>query len=134
MDIYCGAKKVPKNKKLGSMVECAEKGQVMYWGVKKIDNRVLENVQGQKKVSLDKARTNKIKLDTRLKKMVKDLENAKDKEKKQTLKKNIEKTKKELEKATKEFKEAFKISEDKKASKKLTKKTTKKTSKSGTKK
>jgi hypothetical protein len=125
MDIYCGAKKVPKNKKLGSMVECAEKGQVMYWGVKKIDSRVLENTQGQKKVSLDKARTNKIKLDTRLKKMVKDLENAKDKEKKQTIKKNIEKTKKELEKATKEFKEAFKLSEEKKASKKGTKKTTK---------
>ena len=134
MDIYCGAKKVPKNKKLGSMVECAEKGQVSYWGIKKIDNRVLENTQGQKKVSLDKARTNKIKLDTRLKKMLKDLEVAKDKEKKQSLKKDIEKTKKELEKAIKEYKDAFKISEEKKSSKKSTKKSTKKQTKSGSKK
>jgi paraquat-inducible protein B len=134
MDIYCGAKKVPKNKRIGSMVECAEKGQVMYWGLKKIDNRVMENVQSQKKVSLDKARTNKIKLDTRLKKMLKDLENAKDKEKKQTLKKDIEKTKKELEKATKEFKEAFKLSEEKKASKNSSKKETKKSTKKSTKK
>ncbi len=121
MDIYCGAKKVPKNKKIGSMVECAEKGQVMYWGLKKIDSKVMEKATTQKKVSLDKARTNKIKLDTRLKKMMKDLENSKDKEKKQTLKKDIEKTKKELEKATKEYKEVFKMSEEKKASKKNTK-------------
>lgn len=129
MDIYCGAKKVPKNKKIGSMIECAEKGQVMYWGLKKIDNRVMENIQIPKKVSLDKARTNKIKLDTRLKKMLKDLENTKDKEKKQTLKKDIEKTKKDLEKATKEYKEVFKISEEKKASKKNTIKKTTKTGK-----
>lgn len=133
-DIYCGAKKVPKNKKIGSMKECAEKGQVMYWGLKKIDTRVLENAQGQKKVSLDKARMNKIKLDTRLKKLTKDLDAAKTKEKKTTLKKEIDKTKKELDKATKEFKEAFKMSEEKKASKKASKKLSKKTTKKGTKK
>jgi len=125
-DIYCGSKKVPKNKKIGSMKECAEKGQVTYWGLKKIDTRVLENAQGQKKVSLDKARTNKIKLDTRLKKLTKDLDAAKTKEKKQSLKKDIDKTKKELEKETKGFKEEFKISEEKKAYKKSSRKTTKK--------
>ncbi len=128
-DIYCGIKKVPKNKKLGSMKDCAEKGQVTYWGLKKIDNKILESSQKNKKVSLDKARLNKIKLDTRLKKLNKDLDNTKEKEKKATIKKEIDKTKKELEKATKQFKEAFKLSEDKKASKKTTKKTTKKGSK-----
>lgn len=126
MDIYCGAKKVPKNKKIGSMIECAEKGQVSYWGLKKIDTRIMENIKSKKKLSLDKSRTNKIKLDTRLKKMLKDLESVKDKEKKQSLKKDIEKTKKELEKATKVYKEAFKLSEEKKASKKSIKKTSKK--------
>jgi hypothetical protein len=120
MNIYCGSKKVPKNKRLGSMIECAEKGQVSYWGLKKIDTRIMENIKTKKKVSLDKSRTNKIKLDTRLKKMVKDLESTKDKEKKQSLKKDIEKTKKELEKATKIYKEAFKLSEEKKNSKKGT--------------
>ena len=126
MDIYCGSKKVPKNKRIGSMIECAEKGQVSYWGLKKIDTRIMENIKTKKKVSLDKSRTNKIKLDTRLKKMIKDLENTKDKEKKQSLKKDIEKTKKELEKATKIYKEAFKLSEEKKASKKIVKKNSKK--------
>jgi hypothetical protein len=129
-DIYCGIKKVPKNKKLGSMKDCAEKGQVTYWGLKKIDNKILESSQKNKKVSLDKARLNKIKLDTRLKKLNKDLDNTKEKEKKSTIKKEIEKTKKELDKATTQFKEAFKLSEDKKkTSKKLTKKNTKKGSK-----
>jgi hypothetical protein len=116
-DIYCGIKKVPKNKKLGSMKECAEKGQVSYWGLKKIDTKILENSKSVKKMSLDKTRTNKIKLDTRLKKLTKDLDVAKDKEKKSTLKKEITKTKKDLEKATKEYKEAFRLSEEKKASK-----------------
>jgi hypothetical protein len=116
-DIYCGIKKVPKNKKLGSMKECAEKGQVSYWGLKKIDTKILENTKSVKKMSLDKTRTNKIKLDTRLKKLTKDLDVAKDKEKKSTLKKEITKTKKDLEKATKEYKEAFRLAEEKKASK-----------------
>ncbi len=133
-DIYCGSKKLPKNKKMGSMKECAEKGQVTYWGIKKIDSRILENMQGQKKMSLDKARMQKIKLDTRLKKLTKDLDATKEKEKKQTIKKQMEKTKKELEKATKDFKEAFRLAEEKKASKKSTKKTTKKTTKKATKK
>jgi thiamine pyrophosphokinase len=123
-DIYCGAKKLPKNKRYGSMAECAEKGQVSYWGIKKIDSRVLENSKGQKKLSLDKARLAKIKLDTRLKKLTKDLDSVKEKEKKQTIKKELEKTKKELVKATKDFKEAFNLAEEKKA-----KKTSKKTSK-----
>ena len=131
-DIYCGSKKVPKNKRVGSMKECAEKGQVSYWGLKKIDTKVLEEAQGQKKVSLDKARMNKIKLDTRLKKLTKDLDASKDKEKKQSIKKDIEKTKKDLEKATKEFKDAFKLSEEKKASKSSSKKTTKKSTKKST--
>ena len=120
MNIYCGSKKVPKNKRLGSMIECAEKGQVSYWGLKKIDTRIIDNVKSKKKISLDKSRANKIKLDARLKKMLKDLDSAKDKEKKQSLKKDIEKTKKELEKATKIYKEAFKLSEEKKNSKKST--------------
>ena len=95
MNIYCGSKKVPKNKRLGSMIECAEKGQVSYWGLKKIDTRIIDNVKSKIKISLDKSRANKIKLDARLKKMLKDLDSAKDKEKKQSLKKDIEKTKKE---------------------------------------
>ena len=125
-DIYCGSKKLPKNKRYGSMKECAEKGQVMYWGLNKIDTKILNSAQSTKKISLDKARTNKIKFETRLKKLTKDYDASKDKEKKQTLKKELSKTKKELEKATKEYKDAFNLAEEKKASKKASKKSSKK--------
>jgi hypothetical protein len=122
LSIYCGINKLQKNKRLGSMKERAEKGQVSYWGLKKIDARLLASTKVSKKMSLDKTRMNKIKFDTRLKKLTKDYENEKDKTKKQTIKKNIEKTKKAVEKATKEYKAAFQLSEKKKASKKASKK------------
>jgi hypothetical protein len=35
--IYCGANKLPKNKKLGSMKDCAQAGQIRLYGVKKVD-------------------------------------------------------------------------------------------------
>ena len=73
------------------MKECAEKGQVMYWGLNKIDTKILNSAQSTKKISLDKARTNKIKFETRLKKLTKDYDASKDKEKKQTLKKELSK-------------------------------------------
>ncbi|AYV84102.1 MAG: hypothetical protein Hyperionvirus17_22 [Hyperionvirus sp.] len=48
-DIFCGIKKVPKGSRLGSMKECAEKKQVRYYGVKKIDAKLLEVAKGTKK-------------------------------------------------------------------------------------
>jgi hypothetical protein len=126
MNTYCGIKEVPKNKKLGSMLECAEKGQVYYWGLKKIDNRILQNIKKPKEITLDKARMNKIKFDTRLKRLTNELEYVKDKEKKSIIKKQIKETKIEVKNATKVFKEAFKLSEERKEAKKTTKKTTKK--------
>lgn len=116
-DIYCGINKVPKNKRLGSMKECAEKKQVSYWGLKKIDTRVLENAKGKKQLTLSKTRTTKIRLDARLKRLTKEFDVEKNKTKKQTIKKDIEKTKKELKKATKDFKQAFRLSEQKKSKK-----------------
>jgi hypothetical protein len=40
-DIYCGIGKIPKGQKMGTMRECAEKGQVRYYGIKKIDAKTL---------------------------------------------------------------------------------------------
>jgi hypothetical protein len=34
-DIYCSIGKVPSGKRLGSMKECAELGQIRYYGIKK---------------------------------------------------------------------------------------------------
>lgn len=35
-EFYCGIGKLPKDKRRGSMIECAENGKVAYYGVKKI--------------------------------------------------------------------------------------------------
>ena len=48
-EIYCGIGKIPSKSRLGSMKECAEKKQVKYWGVKKIDAKLLEVAKGSKK-------------------------------------------------------------------------------------
>ena len=42
-DIFCGVGKVPSGKRRGTMKECFEKKQVRYWGVKKIDSRILSD-------------------------------------------------------------------------------------------
>lgn len=118
MDIpYCGSKAVPKNRRLGSMKECAERGQINYYGIKKADMRVVNSVTPLKKLNLDKVRSAKIGLSARLKKLSSDFESNKDKEKKKTLKKEITKTEQELKKATKEYQDTFKKIEEKKAPK-----------------
>lgn len=113
-DIYCGTKKVPKNKRRGSMLECSKNSQIRYWGINKVDSKILNMVK-TKTISFNKALLNKIKFDTRLKKLTKDLEYEKDKDKKLLIQKNIETTKKEIEKASNDFKNAYKIEQEKKA-------------------
>lgn len=55
-NIYCGSKKqVPKGKKRGSMKECAQIGEVRYYGIKKIDQRLVDAMEdSKKKVSMAK--------------------------------------------------------------------------------
>ena len=48
-DVFCGIGKVPPKAKLGSMKECAEKKQIRYYGVKKVDPKILEIALGNKK-------------------------------------------------------------------------------------
>ena len=40
-DIFCGIGKMPKKSRRGTMRECAEKGQIRYYGIKKIDAKSL---------------------------------------------------------------------------------------------
>ncbi len=49
-DIYCGIGKVPKGQRLGNMKECAEKGQVRYYGIKKIDPKTIELTKKKDKI------------------------------------------------------------------------------------
>ncbi len=49
-DIYCGSKKdVPKGKKRGSMKQCAETGEIRYYGIKKIDQKLVDAMEENKK-------------------------------------------------------------------------------------
>ena len=41
---YCGIKDpLPKNKRLGTMDECYSRGEIRYFGLNKIDSKVIEN-------------------------------------------------------------------------------------------
>lgn len=43
LKVFCGIiDPIPKGFRLGSMKECLDKGQVRYYGLKKIDNKVIE--------------------------------------------------------------------------------------------
>lgn len=44
--IYCSIGKVPKGKRLGSMKECIQANQIRYYGVKKIDPKLLKSSMG----------------------------------------------------------------------------------------
>lgn len=73
-DIYCGANKLPKGKRLGTMKECAEKKKISLYGLYKIDPKLIEAVKNNKvkpvtreklmlkvvslKLKIKKARTN----------------------------------------------------------------------------
>jgi len=46
---YCGVGKVPKGQKRGSMKECAMSGQIRYYGLKKVDPKIVEYAKKAKK-------------------------------------------------------------------------------------
>lgn len=96
--IYCGIDKVPKTHKLGSMKECAEKKQVRYFGVKKIDPKLLEAVKkgSKNKESRDKLAIKMVGLRGKVSKLTKQMATEKDKKEKEKIKKDLDKTKDEL--------------------------------------
>ncbi len=49
--VYCGVDKVPKGKKRGTMKDCAIAGQIRYYGLKKIDSRLVEHAKSAKRGS-----------------------------------------------------------------------------------
>ncbi|ARF09546.1 hypothetical protein Indivirus_1_169 [Indivirus ILV1] len=101
--IYCGSSKVPKGQTLGTMKECVAKNQVRYWGVKKVDSRLLkkESIKKEKstKESRDKAAIKMIGLRGKVQKLTKQVSEEKDKKKKLALSKELEKAKKEFSEA-----------------------------------
>jgi len=136
-DIYCGVRDVPKGKKRGSMKECAEKGEVRYFGLNKVDERLLEFLRDPKKkpMSRDKVFIKMSTLKIKLKKMQMEVTDAQKESIKKKTSSSIKKfqTIKELfNKKVDEYNEIVKLfnklDKEKEAEKKLAAKSAKKTS------
>jgi hypothetical protein len=121
-EIFCGIGNIPKKARRGTMQECAEKGQIRYYGVKKIDPRLLEAAKEEKKNRKPKGRDAIIiKIMTikgKINKQKKIYDGEKDKDKKEKIKKEIEKLKKDLDKLSDKASDYEKKS-SKKSSKKV---------------
>lgn len=100
-DIYCGISKIPKGSRRGNMRECAEKGQIRYYGLRKIDDRTLKSAANKKKdqVSYHEAVKLVVRLRARLKRMISEIKAEKDKSKKEKKKEEAKKVQKELKQA-----------------------------------
>jgi hypothetical protein len=147
---YCGIGDVPKGQKRGSMKECAEKGQIRYYGEKKIDPitmKLVEEKKMSKKGDFEKQMSNlKIKISgligqrDNIKKRIAKEDNKKEKSKLQTELDNVEhdieksKNKLNLIKKTSDVKKNLSRTISKKSSKKSSKKPSKKPSKKSSKK
>jgi hypothetical protein len=145
---FCGIGQVPKNKIRGSMKDCAELGQIRYYGLKKVDTKLINNSlknKNSKKGSKDYLSNKLAKLYIEmaglkgtLKRLNRVLDIEKDKAVKEKAKNDIEKTEKKLKKVLDEIssiknetKNKIKISRTKTTNKKTSKnrKASKQTSK-----
>ena len=98
---YCGAGKIPKDAKRGSAKECAQKGQIRYYGLKRIDSKTLEEGKAERKKGKPETRDElMIKmagLRGVLAKNTRFLEGNTDEDKKKPYQKKVDETKKKLE-------------------------------------
>jgi len=108
MSKYCGIGKVPKNNERGSDEYCLQHNQVRYWGLKKIDPKIIKKVEiiKNKDKIVGEIRTGTVVIRALTKKgeaILKDIERY---ESKKYLKKRLEifETEKEKEKETKRIK------------------------------
>lgn len=145
-EIVCGTKELKKNQRRGTMMECAEKKQIKYYGIKKVDKIILDMINGKKTekktYTLSEAVGKASGLKARANKIVKEIAKAKkkgDDERIEKLKKEFTKVKTEYTKiapiANKLIKEdeenrkaeekAKKVASPKKSSKKSSKKNSK---------
>lgn len=142
--IHCGIGPIPKNHRLGTMQECLEKNQVRYYGIKKIDPKLLKShlddkkankgKRGKKMVTLDDIRFGQVSLRGKIKRFTNEYNDETDKKKKAEIKKTILALQKELGELNEKAKEMEKIVKktsrepSRQTSRKLSKKTPKKTS------
>jgi hypothetical protein len=96
---YCGINEIPKRHRMGSMKECADAGQIRYYGLNKIDKLVVKSSIKVKENEEKKLRVRLAGLKGYTKKLMEDFTKA-TKNKKE---KEIEKLKEEYRKVKKEY-------------------------------
>lgn len=136
MSVYCGAKKLTgrlRNRKYGSMKECAEAGKIMRWGVFKADTRIIEagTISKKNKMTLDKIRVENVKLKARVKRLTNELASLKDKDvaKKKEVKNALTEAENELAAVKVIYSKLLKEKQNKLSQKEIKKETKKKTTK-----
>lgn len=95
-DYYCGVREVPKNRRRGTMKECVEDGEIRYFGVKKVDPKMIKLAGSKKKkVTAAKMLPKVTSLDAKERRLKEDIKYEKDKKKKKELTKELDKISKE---------------------------------------
>lgn len=124
-DPYCGIKKIPTGKKRGSMKECAEKGKISYYGIKKVDSKIVELANAPasaKKTESQKLRIKVVGIRGKIKNLSGQIKVVKDKTKKVELEKELKDNEKQLKKTLKELQKEMVKEGQKRLSKKGSKK------------
>ena len=119
--INCGIHKLKKGERRGTMKECAEKGQVRYYGLKKIDSRMLESVKKSK--TINTSRNAVVKKMLNLKNKIKNNKKKIMEEKNKDIKEKLKNKTRDLMKEYQKYKKIFdKLEQDKKKYKVIKKK------------
>jgi len=104
---YCGIGPATKNRKLGTLKECAKQKQIRRYGMYKVDSRMLKQMANPKKnddkIKRKNAIMRMVMLRGRVGKLAKDLTGEKDAKKKDAIKKALETARKELVIVSKEY-------------------------------
>lgn len=98
--LYFGSKKeVPKGMRRASMIEAKEHGQISYWGVMKVDNRVLNMDTKKHKITqkqMTAIRIKQVRMRGTIKRLTRELRGEKDEKKKKKLEKELAKATEDL--------------------------------------
>lgn len=82
--IYCGAGDVPKGRKRGTMKQCIESGEIRYYGIHKVDPKLLKSAKDKKvpDMSLEKLKIEIVGLKSRKNKLIRQIKSEKNETKK----------------------------------------------------
>jgi len=96
LKIFCGiSQPIAKGHRLGSMKECLEMKQVRYYGLKKMDSKLVESVLGSKN-NTEELRARYSSLRVNFNKLKKELQKTKNADTKKELLKKLEEMTKEI--------------------------------------